>query len=138
MFGEIAIALEEGNPPRFNLTDAGAPPRLAAVAVVDVEDEHPVWWLVPVSFNTVLGFTADEVAAEEVDALADAEPTDPIEDLRPSDPRHLEAIALRDSDKDAAFPVLAHLTYGIVPPGFRQAAPDAGVPELVPGRSYTP
>jgi hypothetical protein len=137
VFSEIAIAVEEGNPPRFSLTESGSPPRLATVAVVDVDTEQPIWWLVPASFAAVLPFTTDEITAEEIDALADAEPIDPIEDLPPSDLRHREAIAVRDSVNDAAFPVLGTLTYGVVPPGFRQASPEAGIAALVPGRSYT-
>jgi hypothetical protein len=136
VFSEIAIVVDEGNPPRFDLTEGGSPPRLATVAVVDIDTDEPIWLLVSDSFTTVLPFTIHEVTPEEVDARADEEPIDPIEDLPPSDPRHREAIAARDSVNDAAFPVLGTLTYGVVPPGFRQASPGAGVVALVPGRSY--
>lgn len=136
MFGEIQIAVEDAYPARFHLREEGAPPRVAAVAVVDIQSEEVIWWLVPASFSTVqVPFTTD-VTPEDVEALADAEPYDPIEDLPPSDSRHQAAIERRDSINEAAFPVLDSLTIGVVPSGFRQATPGTGVAALVRGRAY--
>ena len=136
MFNDIAIIIEKGNPPRFRLAEDGAAPRITTAAVMDMEAERPVWWLVPSSFTEVHSFTTD-VSSEEVESLADAEPFDPIEDLPPSDPRHQEAIAMRDLANEHMSPILEWLTYGVVPSGFRQAAPDGDVAPLVRGRSYS-
>jgi hypothetical protein len=137
MLNEIAIVLEgDTDPPRFHLSEGASPPRIASAAVVDEETEQPVWWLVPGSFTAVLPFTIEEVTPQDVEDLADAEPFDPIEDLPPSDPRHKAAITDRDESNESAFPPLASLTYGVVPPGFRQASPEDRVEALVPGRAY--
>ena len=110
-------------------------PRITSAAVVDMSTEKPIRWLVPASFTAVLPFTSADVTAADVEALADAEPLDSIEDLPPSDPRHRAAIAERDV-LETASPLLRSLTYGVVPPGFRQASPKTGLVVLVPGRSY--
>jgi hypothetical protein len=132
----IAIVIDDtGNPPRFRLTEGDSAPRITSAVVVDMSIEKPIWWLVPASFTAVHSFTVADVTAADVDALADAEPLDPIEDLPPSDPRHKAAIAERDA-LETASPLLGSLTYGVVPPGFRQASPETGLVVLVPGRSY--
>ena len=137
MISEIAIAIDDDHdPPRFRLTEGGSPPRIASAVVLDIGTEQPIWWLLPTSFTAALAFTTDEMTAEEVDELPDAEPLDPIEDLPPSHPQHRQGIAARGSANDAAFPVLGALIYGVVPPGFRQASPETGVTALVPGRPY--
>ena len=136
MFNEIAIVLEDTDPPRFRLAEDGSPPPVTSAAIVDIATEQPIWWLVPASFVTVLPFTMD-VSQEEIEALADEEPIDPIEDLPSSDPRHQAAIAARDSANETMFPVLKSLTYGVVPSGFRQVSPENGVNALVPGKAYS-
>jgi len=134
---EIVITVEDdGNPPRFRLAEDDAPPRLASAVVTELGVEAPIWWIVPAAFSVAFPVTAEEITPEEVEDLADSEPFDPIEDLPPSDPRHRAAIEGRDQVNDRAFPVLGSLTYGIVPTGFRQAATQADIAALVPGRSY--
>ena len=137
MLNEIAIVVEgDTDPPRFHLSEGASVPRIASAAVVDEETEQPVWLLVPESFTAVLPFTIEEVTSQDVEDLADTQPFDPIEDLPPSDPRHQAAITHRDESNERAFPPLASLTYGVVPPGFRQASPADRVEPLVPGRAY--
>src|SRR5262249_27983015 len=137
VFNTITIVWEGGAPPRFRLSEEGSPPRVASVAVLDVELEQPIWWVVPVSFTDLLPFTVEETSPEDLNALADEEPIDPIEDLPQSDPRHQAAIPARDVANERAFPVLETLAYGVVPSGFRQASPNGEVTALIPGRAYS-
>jgi hypothetical protein len=104
--------------------------------VSDIDADQLIWRLVPVSFASEALITIGAVLPAEMNESADEEPLDPIEDLPPSDPRHLAAIEERHR-LVTAFPVLESLTYGIIPPGFRQATPGPAAPALVPGRSYS-
>jgi hypothetical protein len=133
---EIVIVMEDGrNPPRFRLGHENAPPRVVGAVIVDPSAEEPLWLLAPASFSTELPYTVVEATPQEVATLADEEMLDPIEDLAPSDPRHQEALASRASMVEST-PILASLTYGVVPSGFRQASPRGPVAALLPGKPY--
>jgi len=107
------------------------------LVVSDSTTEEPIWWLVPEGFTSVLAFTIGEVDEEAVESLATLDELDPLEDLPPSDLRHQRALVEREALEDATLIPLASVTYGQVPPGFRQSHPAAGpAPALVPGREY--
>lgn len=139
MFREIAIVLEAGGAaPRFRLAAAdGAAPKVMMVALSDASTEQPIWWLVPAGFTSVQPITIEEVDDADVEGLADLDEVDPLEDLPPSDPRHIQALEQRERESSGILISLPTVTYGEVPPGFRQALPDSGpAPALVHGRDY--
>jgi hypothetical protein len=139
VFTQIDIALEASGPvPRFRLsTGNGEAPRVTTLVLTDSSADEPIWWLVPQAFTSVHPFTIGEVDEEAVNSLATMDDLDPLEDLPPSDTRHQRALAEREALEDATLIPLASVTYGQVPPGFRQSHPPAGPPPaLVPGREY--
>lgn len=139
MFAEIEIVIEtSGATPRFRFsTGNGETPRVTTLVLTDSATEELIWWLVPEGFTSVHPFTIGEVDEEAVKSLATMDELDPLEDLPPSDLRHQRALVEREALEHATLIPLASITYGQVPPGFRQSHPAAGpAPALVPGREY--
>jgi hypothetical protein len=139
VLGEISITIAISRPaPRFRLTGLnGGVPRVTFLVVTDVPTQEVVWWLVPPGFVSVAPFRVGEVDERAVPALAASDELDPIEDLPPSDPRHQRGHKERESLERNVLIPLGAVTYGEIPPGFRQARPETGhAPALVPDREY--
>lgn len=125
---EITITLEAKEPtPRFRLRDAdGGVPRVTSITVLDLTSDKPVWWVLPASFNVVLPFEVSEPSEHAIERLASQADIDPLEDLPPSDPRHQLALRERAELQERTLIPLSVISYGVVPPGFRQALPREG------------
>jgi hypothetical protein len=154
----IAVTLvSAASPLAFRLAElGGGEAQVAQLIVSDAASGAPVWWIVSQPWAEAVSFTPAWI---DVTANPDAEPVpdaldddaiDPIEDLPPSDPRHqaalrgtvdpLEDLPVSDPrhqdalrrlrvDELALRQPLALVTYGIVPPGFREVYPGTGDPQ---------
>jgi len=162
----IGITLLSGAfPPtfRFALAD-GREPAVTQVILSDARSHRPVWWIVSQRWAEALSFQPMWIEAgtnsdiQSVDAQGSDDIVDPIEDLPPSDPRHQAALQARLDpiedlpagdprhqsalqrlriDEIALRQPLAVVTYGVVPPGFRDVYPgNRKPPTLSAATSY--
>jgi hypothetical protein len=109
--GTLTIRVStEGSGPVFELAAGEAEVRAAQIVIVEEGKSVPAWWLVAAAQQP-------PVTLKEAKAVKDVAAVKQLAEL----------VQARMASRAANQPV-SRLTYGIVPPGFRQAMPGQGAP----------